>query len=121
MKRVNDHMDASEPNNSSTGDCCPSFMHELFQRADTATRREDVDHITESLRNLQGQCCKLIYDLSMNECIDRTNADDLGRDFVESDNNDLITFIAGVGVAYGDVVDRMAGFESSENMPKKTG
>jgi len=121
MKTIHDYMDLDKPDrNCGISDpSLTSVLHKLFQRADTATTREQINLVGSDLKGLQGECCKLILKLSTNESMNRLCAKDLPYDFIESDCNDLITFIAGVGVACGDVVDRLDGYESSEHKPEE--
>ena len=113
MKNIPDYMDFSKTPEPICGEPCPSHLHTQMQDAYTARNRTDADASQNALLRIQGQCCKHIHWLTTQEGIQRDSGE-VGAYFSEESYNELITFIAGVGAACGEVVARLDGYGAVE-------
>lgn len=116
MKSVHSSMDPETT--ASPDESCPSHAYAVFIKAATGSR-EDVEQALTWSRDIQGQCLKHIHALSQDEAMRKQAREATG--FLEYDRNELIEFIAGVGVACKELTDRASSAERhGEAMGPKT-
>ena len=114
MKTIPDYMDLSLEQIQPNDQPCVACLHKVIQDAQTATTYAEVRHSREWLQTIQGQCCRLIHTLSVDEGIHRDTKGENQLELVEGSYNDLITFISGVGVTCDRVIERLDMFDFTD-------
>ena len=112
MKKLLSSMDPS--NTISRDESCPSHAYNYFVNAATLTDPQEIEHTLSWADGLQGQCLTLIHTLAQKEAMYRE--DPTGINFIEPGYNDVIEFIAGVGVACTAMTTRLKNAEHGEDL-----
>lgn len=86
---------------------CPKFLYKVFVNAATTHSEGDAIRAKHWAADIQGQCCKLVMRVSEWEDLHRDCSEDAPYDFIESEYNELITFLSGVAVSCGELMDRL--------------
>jgi len=97
-----------------SAEVCASYIHRIFQVADTATEWQDVRGALSNLNELMGECNRLVHTVSELEKAHRRFSDQVPYDYEPAEYADLMGFIAGVGTACAGVARRLGSVERAK-------